>query len=86
MFFNGSSSQANILNNIENLFPPFNIRNLYIYIDNCIDFNPICREVSLTPFKRVQTQKETRLSPGPFVFKFVFNARYHATTKALNMS
>lgn len=75
-----------MLNNIENSFSPFNIRNLYIYIDNFIDFNPICREVSLTAFNRVQTQKETRLSPGPFVFKFVFNARYHATTKALNMS
>ena len=86
MFLNHRSSQANILNNIENFFSPFNIRNLYIYTDICIDFNPICREVSLTTLNHVQTQKETRLSPGPFVFKFVFNARYHATTKALNMS
>lgn len=57
MFLNQSSIQANILNNIENSFSPFNIRNLYIYTDNCIDFNPICREVSLTAFNRVQTQK-----------------------------
>lgn len=57
LFFNQSTSQANILNNIENSFSPFNIRNLYIYTDNCIDFNPICREVSLTALNRVRTQK-----------------------------
>ena len=58
MFLNHRSSQANILNNIENFFSPFNIRNLYIYTDICIDFNPICREVSLTALNRVRTQKK----------------------------
>lgn len=57
IFLNHRSSQAHILNNIENLFSPFNILNLYIYTDICIDFNPICRAVSLTAFNRVRTQK-----------------------------